>query len=398
MSVRGLLRVVLLGGAFIASSAAGPTKVIAGVSDAGPDATLALIVHDLEQGHLDVAQARTENLLRIYPNFRLGYLIQGDLLQARARGITTLGDAKDAPQDRLQDLRDEALARIHGYANRPPNDVIPSYLLQMPADQQYAIVVDTRRSRLYVYRNDHGRPVFMADYYVSQGKAGAHKTREGDLKTPVGVYRVTSWLPRAKLGDFYGIGAFPINYPNAWDRMNGRDGHGIWLHGVPSDTYARPPKTSEGCVVLSNQDLGSLSAYMQIGTTPVIIGDGVQWLSLGDWQAQRKALDHEIDSWRTDWESRDVDRYLRHYSHKFRTGKMDFDDLARQKRQVAAGKSFIKVSLRNMSVFRNPGPQEMVVVSFDQEYRSNNLSTESRKQQYWVKEDGQWKIIYEGTS
>lgn len=398
MSVQGLLRVVLLGGAFIASSAAGPTKVIAGVSDAGPDATLALIVHDLEQGHLDVAQARTENLLRIYPNFRLGYLIQGDLLQARARGITTLGDAKDAPQDRLQDLRDEALARIHGYVNRPPNDVIPSYLLQMPADQQYAIVVDTRRSRLYVYRNDHGRPVFMADYYVSQGKAGAHKTREGDLKTPIGVYRITSWLPRAKLGDFYGIGAFPINYPNAWDRMNGRDGHGIWLHGVPSDTYARPPKTSEGCVVLSNQDLGSLSAYMQIGTTPVIIGDGVQWLSLDDWQAQRKALDREIESWRTDWESRDVDRYLRHYSRKFRSGKMDFDDLARQKRQVAAGKSFIKVSLRNMSVFRNPGPQEMVVVSFDQEYRSNNLSSESHKQQYWVKEDGQWKIIYEGTS
>lgn len=395
--MRNALRSAVVCLAFIASSGAGPNRVMAGISDAGPDATLTLVLRDLEQGKLDTALARTETLLRAYPNFRLAHLIHGDLLQARARGISNFGNVKGAPTERVEDLRAEAIARIHGYANRPSLDVIPRYLLQLPQDSQHAFVVDTKRSRLYVFRNDGGRAVFLADYYITQGKAGANKVREGDLKTPTGVYHITSWLPRAKLTDFYGLGAFPINYPNQWDRMNGRGGHGIWLHGVPSDTYSRPPLASEGCVVLSNQDLRDLSSYVQIGTTPVVISDGVEWASLADWQTERTALDKQIEAWRSDWESRDVSRYLRHYSTRFRAGEHDYASWTRQKTQVAASKSFVKVELRKLSLLRNPGEQELVVVSFEQDYRSNNLNDVSRKQQYWVREGGQWKIIYEGT-
>ena len=95
-------------------------------------------------------------------------------------------------------------------------------------------MVDSRRSRLYVFANAHGRPQLIADYYVTLGKNGIEKTREGDQKTPIGVYHVTANLPRKKLTDFYGAGAFPINYPNEWDERQGRNGHGIWLHGMPS--------------------------------------------------------------------------------------------------------------------------------------------------------------------
>ena len=38
----------------------------------------------------------------------------------------------------------------------------------------------------------------------------------------------------------------------------------------------------------------------------------------------------------------------------------------------------------------------MVVVTFKQDYRSNNLTDTFRKRQYWIKEQGQWKIAYEG--
>ncbi len=42
-------------------------------------------------------------------------------------------------------------------------------------------------------------------------------------------------------------------------------------------------------------------------------------------------------------------------------------------------------------------PREgFVVVSFDQDYRSSNLSNTMRKRQYWMKEDGRWRILYEG--
>ena len=131
------------------------------------------------------------------------------------------------------------------------------------------------------------------------------------------MYHVTASLPRNKLSDFYGSGAFPISYPNEWDRRHGRNGHGIWLHGTPSDTYSRAPRASNGCVVLANADLDAISKKLQVGLTPVIISEKVEWLSLDDWNAERNALNTEIERWRSDWESRDTDRYLSHYSKKF---------------------------------------------------------------------------------
>lgn len=40
----------------------------------------------------------------------------------------------------------------------------------------------------------------------------------------------------------------------------------------------------------------------------------------------------------------------------------------------------------------------MVVVTFDQQYRSDNLDNTMKKRQYWKREDGKWKIIYEGAA
>jgi murein L,D-transpeptidase YafK len=201
-------------------------------------------------------------------------------------------------------------------------------------------------------------PRFVADYYITHGKLGAEKAREGDKRTPVGVYHVTANLPRQKLSDFYGSGAFPISYPNEWDRQQGRDGHGIWLHGTPSDTYSRPPRASDGCVVLTNRDLDALSSYMQIGLTPVIISNTIEWLSVDDWASERRSLNREIEAWRKDWESRDVDRYLAHYSKNFRNSEGGYEQWARQKRLVSASKNWVKVDLGKLSVFRSPGKQD----------------------------------------
>lgn len=361
-----------------------------------PDPALAAVVRDIEDGKLDTALTKVEALLERFPNFRLAHLIRGDLLLARTRPIATFGNLPNAPADRLSDLRDEAIVRLKAYRNRPPSNYVPRYLLQMEQDQKYAVVVDTQRSRLYIYQNDGGRPRFIADYYIAHGKLGAEKTREGDKRTPIGVYHVTANLPKQKLSDFYGSGAFPISYPNEWDRQQGRNGHGIWLHGTPSDTYSRPPRASDGCVVLTNQDFDAISGYMQIGLTPVIISNTIEWLSLDDWAAERATLTRQIEAWRKDWESRDVERYLSHYSKSFRNNEGDLEQWARQKRLVGSGKTWVKVGLSKMSVFRNPGKQDMIVVTFEQDYRSNNLSNVLRKRQYWMKEGGQWKIIYEG--
>ena len=369
-------------------------------TDSGPEPLLAGIFDAIEAGHFDAALKQTDSLVKAYPNYRLAHLIRGDLLLARSRPISTFGEGARtaADTDRVADLRAEAVARLKAYKTKPPADYVPRYLLQMEAQQKYAVVVDTQKSRLYLYQNDGGTPRFVADYYITQGKLGADKTAEGDKRTPIGVYRVMSSLPRQKLGDFYGSGAYPIDYPNDWDKRMGRKGHGIWLHGTPSDTYARPPRASDGCVVLTNQDLDALAKNLQIGLTPVIISNNIEWLSLDDWQAERSALLAMIDEWRRDWESRDAERYATHYSKKFVADGQGLGQWLEQKRKVNGGKSWIKVETRNLSMFRNPGKEDYVVVTFDQDYKSNNVSNEMRKRQYWIKEDGRWKIVSEGAA
>ena len=363
-----------------------------------PELLLNRAFDEISRQRFDAALGHIEALIRARPDFRLAHLIKGDLLLAKARPLATVGDAPNAPSDRIVDLRDEAVARLRAYRERPPLDQIPRYLLQMLPEQRYAVVVDTGRSRLYLFQNHDGQPQYVGDYYISSGKRGAAKLREGDQKTPIGVYHVTSSMPRKKLSDFYGNGAYPINYPNEWDRRQGRNGHGIWLHGTPSDTYSRPPRASDGCVVLTNFDLDALARNLQIGLTPVIISEQVEWLTREEWNSERQSFLRALDQWRADWESRDVDRYLAHYSHSFAVGGQGLDAWSLHKRQVNTGKSWIKVGLSNVSVFRSPGKEELMVVTFDQDYRSNNLSNVMKKRQYWLRDGGRWRIVYEGAA
>ena len=101
-------------------------------------------------------------------------------------------------------------------------------------------------------------------------------------------------------------------------------------------------------------------------------------------------------TWGSDWESRDAARYLSHYAPSFRSNGRDFASWAARKRKVNAGKKWIKVFISDLSMFRYPGAPDFAVVRFSQDYRSNNLSNVMHKVQYWKKENGSWKIVYEG--
>jgi murein L,D-transpeptidase YafK len=366
---------------------------------ATPEDRLSGVFQAIEANRLDEALRRVDALIRDYPNFRLAHLVRGDLLLARARPLETFGNvAKTVPVERIDGLREEALARLRAQRQRPGEDRVPRYVLQLHPDQKHALVVDSRRSRLYVFGNDRGMPRLVADYYVALGKNGVEKTREGDQKTPVGVYHVTGNLPRKKLTDFYGAGAFPINYPNEWDRRLGRDGYGIWLHGVPSDVYSRPPRSSDGCIVLSNPDLESVGRHVQVGLTPVIIADEIEWTDAAAIERERAALAAALERWRSDWQSRDTERYLAHYSSRFASKEgLKLDAWAAHKRKVNAAKRWIEVGVARVAMLRYPRERDFVVVTFDQDYRSNSLSHVMRKRQYWVKEGADWKIIYEGS-
>lgn len=401
------------------SSAAAVAPPAPTLKSAEIETQLVQIYAQISQQRLTEALRLTDNLITARPNFRLAHLIRGDLLLAKTQAVHTIGSLESLNQykaantpknlgislawndplkvnENLKDLREEAYVRLRGYREKPPENSVPRYLLQLREDQHTAIIVDTKKSRLYVYENANGRPRFVADYYFTQGKAGSDKAREGDQKTPIGVYQITSSMPKSRLPDFYGAGALPINYPNEIDKLEGKTGHGIWLHGVPSNTYSRPPRASDGCVVLANPDLEAISSKVQPGFTPVVISDKVEWLSLDDWNNERQSLNSAIETWRADWESLSSTKYLSHYSQKFSADGMDWASWTEHKRQVNTTKQWAKVAIRNISMLRYPGKNDMVVVTFDQEYHSNNLSNNIKKKQYWIREAAGWRIIFEG--
>jgi murein L,D-transpeptidase YafK len=375
-------------------------SLLIGTANAAPDSRateerLAKSLLDIKNNRLDIAMNEVDSLLRVNPNYKLAQLVRGDLLMTKAGAISSFGSASHASGDKIQDLRDEARVRLQRAQAQPQTRHAPRYLWKLNEQQKYALVVDTSRSTLYVYENVNGEPRYVADFYVTIGKLGTEKVSSGDQRTPIGVYFIRANLPKKQLSDMYGSGAFPLSYPNEWDRKNGRTGSGIWLHGTPSDTYSRPPRASNGCVVLGNDDLNKLAPYLQVGITPVIITNKMAWDSKED-DADRTALLHEIELWRRDWASLNTDAYLKHYAHNFSSENTNYAAWAKQKQTVNAGKSWIKVNLADLSLFTYPDQPNMVVVDFEQDYSSSNLSNRMKKRQYWVKLNNRWQIIYEG--
>lgn len=356
------------------------------------------VIDQVRSFRIDPAIATLETITDQYPNFKLAQLIYADLLMAKAHAINGIGPLMGHAEDELAGLLDEARKRWSHYAARPPARTIPAYFAQLNRETKYAVLVDLTSSRLYLFENNNGAPKLVKDYYISLGKNGARKDVQGDRRTPIGVYHITEYLAEASLPDRYGDGAFPLNYPNEWDRRLKKTGYGIWLHGTPFSTFSRPPRSSDGYVTLSNLDFNELAPRMDIAATPVIITDQpIDWLNISAWEARRTKLAGVIDRWRIDWESLENDRYLSHYSEEYHDGSMDYAGWNDRKRRVNEAKTYIKVQISDLGIYEYPGEDAMVVATFFQDYDSSNYRQASKKRQYWKREiDGVWRIVFEG--
>ena len=393
---QALVVIILASASFAWALSITPAPVSRQVST--PEAMLVRALLDIGDSKFSSAFDHIDSLLLSNPNFRLAQLVKGDLLLSRTRPINSIGNASGGSAEQVAGLRDEARVRLARSQIEPSSDMAPRYLLQLPAKEKLALVLDSTKSTLFVFENTGKAPRYIADYYVTIGKNGLEKLREGDKKTPVGVYHVVSRLPKDKLSDFYGSGAYPISYPNEWDQMRGRDGHGIWLHGTPRDTYSRPPRASDGCIVLTNQDLDTLAARLQIGSTPIVIADSIDWAKPDEVESLRSDLASSIENWRRDWESRNPEAYLRHYAKTFESNGQNLAQWSAQKKQVNAGKSWIKVRVSDLSLLLYPGKEDMAVATFEQDYTSSNLANRMMKRQYWVRENNKWRIVFEGAA
>lgn len=224
---------------------------------------------------LNQAVGAFEELSAENPNYKLVQLMQADLLALKAGQQDMLDQYRKSHPKTIAKLEDEARVRWQFAENAlQKNSGFEHYVLKS-AQQKYMVIVNIPDSRLYLFGADkNGKMQQLADYYVTVGSKGAGKQREGDKRTPIGVYHVVDMISDDRLPELYGVGALPINYPNKWDKSLGKTGSGIWLHGVPRDTYIRAPRSSRGCVVLNNSAMEKLlTEYSLPLSTPIIIVD-----------------------------------------------------------------------------------------------------------------------------
>jgi len=209
------------------------------------EARLIEIYNLIGQGANREAFLKAEKLAEELPHFQLAQLVYGDLLVARTRPLNTLGDVPTAMAQEaagpLKELREESLRRVKALKERPVPGTIPSQFLQLAPSTRHAIAVDASRSRLYLFENTATGLQLVADYYISVGKAGTLKSVEGDQRTPLGVYYITSNLDRKSLKDFYGSGACPSATPTCSMPSAARPAvaSGCMAHHPPS-SRARP--------------------------------------------------------------------------------------------------------------------------------------------------------------
>ncbi len=365
-----------------------------------PEKMLVKSLVEISEGKVDVALKTIDALIKQTPNFKLAYLIQGDLLLAHAKQINGIGDeTKGEKKEEVENLKNEAKVRIERYLNNLNLQNEPKIFAQLNDKDKYLFYVDAGSSRLYLYENIDGKLSYKDDFYVSIGKNGFGKQYEGDKKTPVGVY-FTGKKIRESLSDFYGEAAYPLSYPNEIDIKNKRNGSGIWLHGTPKTTYNRAPLASDGCIVLSNPDLIKLSSVLDNNKIPIIIS----FQSLKDLESSNKnlaerklSLINAIERWREKWEDQDTESYLKFYSKNFFSQKDNYDSWAERKRIIQAQKQKVFVGLSEISFFDYPNTEnEMVLVDFIQDYKSPTINNKMNKRQYWINENNEWRIMYEG--
>ena len=352
----------------------------------------------IASGQTKAALTQAQSLVEDVPNFQLGQLVYADLLTARTQKLSTMGAAPGSlsamAPDRLTQLRTEATRRLAASRERPPAGALPAQFIELPPSTKHAIAVDATRSRLYLFENGPKGLQLVADHYASVGRLGTEKSSEGDQRTPLGVYYITSRLEGRQLTDFYGSGALLLNYPNEHDRRQGRTGSGIWLHGVPSDSYARSPNSTDGCVALANPELRAILERVQPRSTPVVIAQSIQWVQPALNDQDRRNVRNLIEGWRMARASGDVNRLMSFYSPQFSNGAYDYMQWRIAVTKEVGQQRARGFQLKDLAILGWKDKRDLLVVTFGEV--ANGQRVGAVKRQYWGKEGGLWKIFYEG--
>jgi len=359
----------------------------------------------IEKGNFQRALEQADALTKDHPNFHLAHLVRGDLLKLRYQPSAPVGQAESEAQGasaRLAALRTETQARLTALRDRPPEGHLPHQFLALSSQTRHAIAVDASRSRLYLFENttpamsgpSATQPFsppnlkLIGDFFISVGKSGINKRVEGDGRTPLGTYYITSVRDKKTLPEFYGAGALPINYPNALDVQRGRTGSGIWLHGSPPQQYVRAPLASDGCVVLSNPDMERLLDLVAPRTTPVVIAEQLQWIKPSALQADTTAFAAVLETWQTARSQATPETFSQLFD---RNAVTKVGGIGKNSGQELLVSPAAKLGVAHLSLLRWQDSNETMVATFEETLNGHNTGVVRR--QYWTLHPEGWRLL-----
>lgn len=291
----------------------------------------------------------------------------------------------------------EAEDSIASVAERSIN-YLPAYLLEVPESAGDILIADTGSATLLRYSQTRNGIVERDRRYMSIGRKGVGKQRAWDHKTPLGVYFITEELDSSKLAAKYGVAAFPLDYPNAWDRYNGRTGSGIWLHGVDASAPNRPPLDTDGCLALPNEELALLVAELTPQVTPIIVVREMRWSAPSDLEALRVEFRVALEQWRASLEQGDLLTYLALYDDEFRSRGMDKQQWSAYRLGAFGARQLTAVKLQDVMLLADPEEQELFVSRFKQTLLTEHGPVTTRKRLYWRRNGSEWRIVSEDAS
>lgn len=253
------------------------------------------------------------------------------------------------------------------------------------------LVCDKSKSQLSLYVKDADHDYnLLKDYSAYTGKNRGDKVEEGDLRTPIGVYTLTQKL--SKLDSFYGPMAFVTSYPNIYDKYNGKDGHGIWIHGLP--LHQQRDAFTKGCIAINNSSIECLDRNIDIDKTILIInekgsGKEVSKDAISDILSQ-------LYAWRYAWLYNDINAYLNFYDNSFiRFDGMDIKRFTSYKQRIFRKKEKKTILFHNLNVIPYPGTKDMYKITFHEIYKSDSFSFTGDKVLIVKLENSKMKIITE---
>lgn len=255
------------------------------------------------------------------------------------------------------------------------------------------IVVDKSKQYLFVVKSYLDSPLaFVDSFRVTTGKNNGNKEREGDNKTPEGIYRIIGSIPGNQLPPLYGPIAYILDYPNFVDRIYGRTGSNIWIHGRDKEITNYQTK---GCISLHNHSILRLSKYIKLNKTLVLIQDTIHIVNEEKYQNITNNWNKYLSSWAESWE-KDTASYFRYYSDKFRTKKFhNFKQFKKYKRYLERIYNWKHIEIGEALVYQTKYETQ---AEFYQEFICPKFYSTGIKTIRMIPEENGWKIVNEDFS